>query len=104
MTGGDDLRRERAVAVDLLADEQEGCDGTTRGEGFEHRGRAGRVRAVVEGHRDADRAGDAPGYPQRPRRRRARPVPAPAPSTQRRRQRRRSLLRFPPGRVKMDPA
>ena len=66
MPGGDYLRRERAVAVDLFADEQEGRDGATTGERFEDGGGAGRVGPVVEAHRNRPRDGDPAGYSQRP--------------------------------------
>ena len=51
MTLVGNLRRQRRLALHLLAHEEEGGRGTGLGQQLEHRGRALRVRAVVEGDR-----------------------------------------------------
>ncbi len=53
VTRVDDLARERRVAPNLLADEEERRLGTLAREYLEHRRRALRVRAVVERERVA---------------------------------------------------
>ena len=63
MPCGRDLARERGVALDLLADEEERRGCAAGGERLEDRGRAARMRAVVE--RQVDRgavAGRAPAH------------------------------------------
>jgi hypothetical protein len=52
VTARDDLARQRRVAHDLLADEEERCAYIGPREDIEHGGSAPRVRAVVE--RDGD--------------------------------------------------
>src|SRR5206468_12012678 len=53
MPGGCDLRRERRKPLDLLPDEEEGRGRVRARERLEHGRRSLRVRAVVEGDRDA---------------------------------------------------
>ena len=84
MAGVDDLARERRVALDLLADEEERGGHALAGEHLEHRGRALRVRPVVERERIARAARrailDAERRPQRlhrPREPRAAGTPPP---------------------------
>ena len=68
---GDDLAGERGVAPHLLADEEEGrAARRCARQDLEHRGRALRVRAVVEGERVAARR-----WPCGPRLRAARAAP-----------------------------
>ena len=53
MACGCDLGGQRGKALDLLADEEEGRDRLGAGERLEHCRRALRMRAVVEGERNA---------------------------------------------------
>ena len=57
---GSHIGSERAVALDLLAYQEEGAPGAGRGERREDRRSALRVRSVVEGERDP---APVPGQP-----------------------------------------
>src|SRR5436305_1872604 len=51
--GGNDLGNQRRPPRHLLTDQKEGGRGPALAQGLEHRGRALRVRAIVEGEGDA---------------------------------------------------
>ena len=79
VAGGDDLRRQRRPPHDLLAGEEEGRRGAGLAQSLEHARGALRVRAVVEGDRDARRLRPGAARSRAPRPGPARPAPAPAP-------------------------
>ncbi len=72
VTGGDDLARQRGVALHLLADQEERRLHARGGEDLEHRRSPLGVRTVVEREREAAPACRAILDPQRPAQRRPR--------------------------------
>ncbi len=64
VTRGDDLGCERRMRTDLLADEEERRVRAGAGEDLEYRGRALRMRAVVERQRDTRRVRAAQRHAQ----------------------------------------